>query len=128
MQIQTKLFSWPDKGNHILMVARGLLDARGLRQVLNEVSVMAIQHLNCKVLIDFIDADCNVDPREIERLFYEPRPDLWPREYKIALVSSPRHDQYSRLLLVHTSLVSHGFRIAAFRDAKAAVDWLAHEN
>lgn len=127
MQIHTKVFGWPDKGDHVLMVARGVLDARGLGQILGDIAAMAIRHVNCKALIDLIDADCKVELEEIDRLLHEPRPDLWPTERKIALVSSSEQHQYARLCLVRTSLVRHGFRVALFRNAKAAVDWLADE-
>ena len=124
MQIQTKLLSGPDKENQVLMVAQGVLNTRGLEHILREISAAAIRHLNCKVLIDLVDADCRIERKEIDGLFHEPRPDLWPKECKTALVSSLEHEQYRRLSVVSTTLVRHGFRIAVFRDAKAAVGWL----
>jgi hypothetical protein len=124
MEIQTKRFSWPDTGNHVLMVARGVLDARGLEQILDEVAAVAIRHLNCKVLIDLLDADCKIGLGELDRLFHGSRPDLWPRECKTALVCSLKYDQYTRLSLVSLGLVDHGFQVAVFRDARAAVHWL----
>ena len=128
MNIQTKLFSWPAKGNHVIMIARGALDARSLEQILGEVAAAALPHLNCKVLIDLIDATCEVEPEEIDTLLREPRPDLWPRECKTALVSSPAPDEHTRLSAVNSSLADRGFRIAVFRDSKAAVEWLADGN
>ena len=125
MNIQTKLFSWPTKGNHVIMIARGALDAPGLEQILGEVAAAALPHLNCKVLIDLMDATCKVEPKEIDPLLREPRPDLWPRECKTALVSSPAPDEYTRLSAVSGSLEARGFRIGIFRDSKAAVEWLA---
>ena len=124
MNIQTKLFSWPTKGNHVIMIAHGALNARGLEQVLGEVAAAALPHLNCQVLIDLVDATCKVEPEEIGPLLREPRTDLWPRQCKTALVSSPAPDEYPRLSAVSGSLAARGFRIAVFRNAKAAVEWL----
>ena len=124
MQIQTKLFSWPDKGNHVIMIARGVLDARGLEQIPGEVAAVAIPHLDCKVLIDLVDADCKVEL--IDALLHESRPDLWPRQCRTALVSSFKDEQHSRLQAVSTTLASGGFRIAVFRNSKSAVDWLTN--
>jgi hypothetical protein len=126
MKIQTKLFSWPEKGNHIILIAQGVLDARGLEQILAEVGAVAIPQLHCKVLIDLTNAHCTVARGEIDQLLREPRPDLWLlRECKTALVCSRENDQYNRLSVVSASLEGHGFRMAVFRDSKAAVVWLA---
>ena len=126
MKIQTKLLSWPDKGNHVILIAQGVLDARGFEQILAEVSAVAMPQLHCKVLIDLTEAHCTVAQGEIDQLLREPRPDLWLlKECKTALVSSREQDQYSRLSVVSTSLEDRGFRTAVFRDSKAAVVWLA---
>jgi hypothetical protein len=126
MKIQTKLFNWPDKGNHIILIARGVLDAHGLEQILMEVSAVATPQLHCKILIDLTDAQCQVAHREIDPFLREPRPDLWLlKECKTALVSSRDEDEYKRLSVVSTLLTDRGFRVATFRDSKAAVVWLA---
>ena len=126
MQLQTKLLTSPDQKNYVLMIARGVLDTWGLKQILTKIAAEAMRHIDCKVLIDFIEADCQLDLEEIDRLFQEQTADLWPRDCKTALVSSVADDQYSQLSLVSTSLVHHGLQFAVFHDAKTAVEWLDH--
>ena len=38
MEIKTKVFRWPVKGNHIIMIARGKLDLGGLEQIFREIA------------------------------------------------------------------------------------------
>jgi hypothetical protein len=125
MEIQTKVFNVPDQENHVLMLARGVLDARGVEQILNEAAVMVFRQPNCNLLIDLIDAECKIDFDEIERLFPPDRQDVWPRNCKIALVSSPRQDDFNQLATLNTFLSTSGRRTAVFRDAKSALAWLA---
>jgi hypothetical protein len=126
MKIQTKLLRWPDKGNHIILIAQGVLDERGFEQILAEVNAVAMPQLHCKVLIDLTEAHCTASQGEIDLLLREPRPDLWLlKECKTALVSSRDKDQYDRLSAVSNSLEAHGIRVAVFRESKAAVVWLA---
>ena len=124
MHIKDKLFGWPE-GNYMIMIARGTLNGRGLEQILIKVSAATLARANCKVLIDLMDATCTIAPAEIDRLFSELRPDLYPAQSRIALVSPLDDDHHVSLSDVSTCLAKHGFRIEVFRDSKAAVDWLA---
>jgi hypothetical protein len=124
MRIQIKQLSWP-KGTYMIVIAQGLLNAGGLEQILTKVAAATLAHANCKVLIDLIDATCRIAPAEIDQLLSELRPDLYPAGNRIALVSSLDDDHHANLSDVSTCLAKYGFRIAVFRDSKAAVDWLA---
>ena len=123
MHIKIKLFGWPE-GNYMIMIAQGILNARGLEQILSKVAAAALAHANCKVLVDLVDATCTIAPAEIDGLFAE-LPDLYPAQSKIALVSPLDNAHYTSVSIVSRSLATHGLRIAVFRDSKAAVDWLA---
>ena len=124
MHIKIKQFSWPE-GNYMIIIARGILNAGVLEQILSKVAAAILAHANCKVLIDLMDTTCAIAPAEIDRLFAELRPDLYPAQSKIALVSPLDDDHHVSLSDVSTCLAKHGFRIEVCRDSKAAVDWLA---
>ena len=126
MRIQTKVFSWPDQEDHVFILARGLLNASGLEQIFNEVAVTTGQYFHCKVLIDLIDTNCLLENGVIDTLFHDARPELAPQKCVIALVAPPEDDSFSQLAAVSTSLVDRGCRIAAFRNTKSAVEWLAN--
>ena len=125
MQIQTKVFNCPDSGNHVIMIARGVFDTRGLMQMISEVAAASIVRSNSKILIDLMDSECTLDPKKIDNLFADAKPGFWPAHSKVAFVSSLKDEEYLRLSDVSTALVSCGFKIAVFQGAKAAVDWLA---
>lgn len=124
MHIKDKLFGWPE-GNYMIMIARGTLNGRGLEQILIRASAATLARANCKILIDLMDATCKIAPAEIDRVFSELRPDLYPAQSKIALVSALDDDHHASLSDLSTCLAKYGFHIAVFRDSKAAVDWLA---
>ena len=124
MHIQIKQFSWPE-GNYMIIVARGILNARALEQILIKVTAASVAHANCKVLIDFVEALCTVVPADIDSLFSELRLDLYPSQSKIALVSALDNNHHASLSDVSACLAKHRLRVAVFRDSKAAVNWLA---
>jgi hypothetical protein len=124
MRIQIKQLSWP-KGNYMIMIAQGILNAGGLEQILSKVAAATLGNADCKVLIDLIEATCRIAPAEIDQLLSELRPDLYRIRNKVALVSPLDEDHHANLSNVSTCLEKYGFRIAVFRDSKAAVDWLA---
>jgi hypothetical protein len=124
MRIQIKQLSW-QKGNYMIMIAQGILNAGGLEQILSKIASATLGHTNCKVLIDLINATCRIAPAEIDQLLSELRPDLYPAGNRIALVSPLDDDDHANLSDVSTCLAKYGFRIAVFRDSKDAVDWLA---
>ena len=124
MRIQIKQLNWP-AGNYMIVIARGILSGAGLEQILTKVTAASLAHADCKILIDLIEATCTIAPAEIDRLLSELRPDLYPARSRIALVSALEDDHYVSLSDVSICLEKYGFRIAVFRDSKAAVDWLA---
>ncbi len=127
MRLQTKLLTGPNERDYVLIIASGVLDISGLKQILTKLAAAAMRHIDCRALIDLIETHCELDVVQIDRLLQEPAAELWTRECKTALVSSPSDADYGRLSLVSASLVRHGLRFAAFRDAKAAVEWLDRE-
>ena len=124
MRIQIKQLNWPE-GNYMIVIARGLLSAAGLEQILTKITAASLAHADCKILIDLIEATCTIAPAEIDRLLSEVRPDLYPARSRIAIVSPFDNDHHASLSEVSTCLAKYGFRIAIFRESKAAVDWLA---
>ena len=125
MNYQIKLFHWPERGDHIIMIVRGFLEIEGFKQMFCRVGEMTELLSDCKVLIDLVDANCGLDPAGIKAFVSEFTPDQWPSNSKIALVSTPQMQQHNQILLLAASLSNRGYKVAAFYESKAAVSWLA---
>ena len=125
MDFQIRLFRWPNRGNHLIMIARGLLNIQGCNQIFRKVEEATQSLLDCNVLIDLVDAKCELQPAEIEAFANESRPYRWPQGSKIALVSAPESEQYDQLSMLSFCLSARNVEIVAFSDSKIAVDWLA---
>ncbi len=124
MDFQIKLFSWPERGNHLIMITRGLLDMGALEQIFQEVATVT-QHLpDCKVVIDLQDAMCNLETTDIQAFVNGLKPDGWS-SLKVAMLSPHEIEQYDQLFVLTSGLSKLGFKIAVFYDSKAAVSWLA---
>ncbi len=124
MDFQVRLFRWPDRGNHLIVIARGLLNLDGCSQIFRKVGEMTRALPDCKVLIDLLDAQCKLEPAEIESFANESKPNPCPPGSKIALVSAAESEQYHQLSMLSACLAARSFKIAAFSDSKIAVDWL----
>jgi hypothetical protein len=124
MDFQIKLFSWPERGNHLIMITRGLLDMGALEQIFQEVATVTRALLDCKVVIDLQDALCNLKTTDIQAFVHGRNADGWS-SHKIAMLSPQEIEQYDQLFILTSGLSKLGFKIAAFYDSKAAVSWLA---
>ena len=125
MDFQIKLFSWPDRGNHLIMITRGILDVGGLEQVFREMATVTQSLLDCKVVIDLQDAVCNLGTIDIQAFANGRKPAAWSGKQKVAMLSPREVEQYDQLVLLTSGLSKQGFKIAVFYDSKAAVSWLA---
>ena len=125
MDFQIKLFSWPDRGNHLIMISRGVMDIRGFEQMLQEVATATQPLRDCKVVIDLQDTVCNLENADIQAFVDGAPHDLWPSTIEVAIVSPREIEQCDPLSLLTNGLAKRGLRIAAFYDSKAAVTWLA---
>lgn len=52
MDLQIKVFRWPNQANHVVMLARGTIDSEGLKQIFSKVAEISGPLSNCKILID----------------------------------------------------------------------------
>lgn len=124
MNYQAKLFHWPERGDHVIMIARGFVEIEGFKQIFRKVGEMTASLSDCKVLIDLVDASYGLDPADMQVLVSAIIPEIWPVDSKIALVSTPQLQQHNQLLLLAASLSHRGCKVAAFYDSKSAVTWL----
>ena len=125
MDFQIKLFSWPDRGNHLIMITRGLLDIKGLAQIFQEV-VTATEPLgDCKVVVDLQDTTCNLAGVDVQAFVDDVHTDGWSATNKVAIVAPREIDQYDQIFVLTSGLAKRGVKIAVFYDSKAAVTWLA---
>ncbi len=124
MNYQVKLFHWPERGDHVILIAGGFVDLNGFKQMFSKVGEITVSLSDCKVLIDLVDATYDLGPVEIEAFVSAITPDLLPINSKIALVSTPQMQQHNPLLLLAASLSNRGCKVAAFYDSKSAVTWL----
>jgi hypothetical protein len=124
MNYQVKLFHWPERGDHVIMIARGFVEIEGFKQIFRKVGEMTASLSDCKVLIDLVDASYGLDPADMKALVSAIIPEIWPVDSKIALVSTPQLQQHNQLLLLAASLSNRGCKVAAFYDSKSAVTWL----
>jgi hypothetical protein len=125
MDFQVKLFNWQDQGNHLIVLARGVVDTEAFRLLFDEIEA-ATQHLSqCKVLVDLSDSACQIECAQIQGLVARLPLARWPQNNKLAFVSASDIADYHRLFFLRTELALHHLAVGVFRDSKIAIDWLA---
>jgi hypothetical protein len=124
MDLTIKLLQSPGGGNHLIIIAGGLIDLEGLERILRMVTETAESLLHCKVVIDFGDAHLRLVPPDLYRLVNELAPDLRQRVVKIALLSSAEVDASVQLSVLTDALHSENLRVAIFDNARDAVAWI----
>jgi hypothetical protein len=124
MELQIKLFTGLDRGNHVIVISRGSVDIEGLRQIFRTVVDATHTLLDCKVLIDLQDATYMLEPDDIHTFADNLRPEFWPSTNRVALVSVPDRQDYRQLCVLSTFLSNRAIKNAVFKDTKAALSWL----
>jgi hypothetical protein len=125
MDIETSFLRAPDSGeDHLKVIARGFIDAEDARQVFRSVANLIPPLIGCGVLIDLREGKCSFNRREIEPLVSELKPELWRLNNRIALVSAQDTGQHEQCLLLSDCLSSRCFKVATFREANRAMQWL----
>jgi len=56
MNYQVKLFHWPERGDHVILIACGFVDIDGFKQMFSRVGEITVSLSDCKVLIDLVFA------------------------------------------------------------------------
>ena len=125
MSYQIKFLSWPESGNHIIVISRGAIDANGFKELFTRVDELVQPLPDCKILLDLEDAIYDLPEAQIDRIFDELNPDFWASNLKIAVVARATTAERDQLLRLSTRLSKMGIQVAVFYDTKAAIDWLS---
>jgi hypothetical protein len=124
MVFDIKVFRWPDKGDHVIIISRGLIDREGFRRIFDEIGQKIRALPQCRVLVDLEDATYSLEPADLVAVADEARLNLSQHRMKLALVSGRNVERFNPILLLSTSLLERGFDVAAFQNMKEAVAWL----
>jgi hypothetical protein len=114
-----------DRGNHVIIITRGPVDIDGFREIFRNVVNATRSLLYCKVLIDFQEASCQLEPGDIHAFAENLRPEYWPPTNKVALVSESDPHDYRQLCVLSAFLPNREIKNAVFEGTRAAVNWLA---
>ena len=125
MRLKIKVLHWPDAGHYAIVITQGVLDVQGLLRIFYGVSRATEGLPDCKVLIDFEDAEYRFGPAEIYSFVKGLGSRTRLRETKIALVSGSGKEPFAGLIMLGSCLSTRGFKVAVFPDPKAATAWLA---
>jgi hypothetical protein len=124
MRFKIKILHWPDAGHHALVIIWGVVDHRGLMQILDELARATAPLPGCKILIDFENAE--VEFRHAGAHFLADG--LTPRcltEDKIAVVSGCKKEDRPELIWLRRCLAARGFNAAIFKHPRDASAWLS---
>lgn len=125
MDFQIKLFCWPQRGNHVIAISRGLLDPEGFKEIFRQVDQITQPLSDCRVVIDLRDSTCLLESTDIPSLLKDIVENTAPRDNRVALVSAPEVKHSNQLALLSGCLSNYDFNIALFTDMTRAASWLA---
>jgi hypothetical protein len=124
MNLKIKLLQLPARGNHLIVIASGIIDPAELEQIFRQVEEKTQSLRDCKILIDLDSTDLRLERVDLDDALQTLVVDLSHRGIKMALVSSSGTDA-DRLDLLRAYLCRAGLTVALFDDAKSAVAWLS---
>jgi hypothetical protein len=125
MNYQFKVLRGLDRGDYVIMLARGAVDIGGFEQILDKVIDESGPLLDCKVLVDFQDSIFQFSPPDIAEFLARFDPKRWPHSSKIAFISSPEGDQFRSLAMLGEGLLKMKFEAGVFYELREGIDWLS---
>lgn len=125
MNYQIKVLRGLDRGDYVIMLARGAVDIAGFEQILDKVIDATEPLLDCKVLVDFQDSIFQFLPPDITEFLVWLELKRWPHNSKIAFISSPKREQYRDLVMLGEGLLKMKLDVGVFYDMREAIDWLS---
>jgi hypothetical protein len=128
MDMEAKFFNWSLTGeDHLTVIARGRIEAAGVRQIFLKVVEITQVLVGGGVLIDLRQGRYRLTYRDINGLLSELKPALWALHNRIALVSAPAIEQSDQLFMLSFCLAELGFEADVFYDIYRAIEWLAQK-
>jgi hypothetical protein len=128
MDMETKFFNWSLTGvDHLTVIARGRIDANGVRQIFLNIVEITQALVGGGVLIDLRQGRYRLTYRDIDDLLNKLKPVIWALHNKIALVSAPAIEQSDQLFMLSFCLSELGFEADVFYDTYRAIEWLAQK-
>jgi hypothetical protein len=124
MDLNVKLLRSPEGRNHLIIIARGLIDAEGMKLIFRHAAETIQELFNCNVLVDFENANLTLSPPNIDVLISGLGPDLRLGNIKIALVSPAEIEEFEQLRVLCISLCREDLRAAVFDNPDEAISWL----
>jgi hypothetical protein len=124
MDLQIKVFRWPNQANHVIMLARGTIDVEGFKQIFDKVAEISGPLCDCKILIDLLDAKCRLEAADIDKFFSRLSSNRSSHTNKVALVSARANKEYDHLTAISASLTKQGLKVALFENSDVAAGWL----
>src|SRR5207245_10947751 len=121
--MESEFLNWSLTGaDHLTVIARGRIDAAGVRQIfLNVVEITQVL-VGGGVLIDLRQGRYRLTYGDIDGMLNELKPALWTLHNRIALVSAPRIEQSDQLFVLGVCFSGLGFEDDVFCDICSASD------
>jgi hypothetical protein len=124
MDFHLKLVQLTEKGNHLIVITRGLVDGEGLAQIFRRITKATEALSECMIMIDLEDAELALQSGDFDAIAAQLDSDRWRAANKLALVSSDT-GKLDQLTALSQRLCDAGLSAAAFSEDKAAVEWLS---
>jgi hypothetical protein len=126
MDLQIKVFRWPNHANHIIMFARGTVDIDGFTEIFRKLTEMSVSLHDCKILIDLLSAKCALETADVDAVFERLPWEHFSRNSRVAMVFARANKQYGRVAEISATLSKRGFKVAVFEDSELAANWLVN--
>jgi hypothetical protein len=128
MDLEIKFLRRPDsEKDRLNVIARGVIDAEALKQILSDIAERTQHPFDGEVLVDLRNGTCSLKTGTIYAIANELKANLWPLENKVAMVSARDIEQYDQILLLSSCVSNRGFKLAAFYDLDRALQWLSQK-
>ena len=118
--------SWAsNRGNHVIVITNGYVNIKRFKYIFSQVINETTPLIDCKVIVDLQGSTIKFLLSDVTAFLESIDLEAWPRNNKLALVSSPEMEQYQQLVMLGDGLKKRLLNVSVFHDTREGLTWLS---
>ena len=125
MDFKIKTLLGLEQGNHVIVITNGYVNIKRFKYIFSQVINETTPLVDCKIIVDLQGSTIKFLLSDVTAFLESIDLEAWPRNNKLALVSSPEMEQYQQLVMLGDGLKKRLLNVSVFHDTREGLTWLS---
>ena len=125
MDFKIKTLLGLEQGNHVIVITNGYVNIKRFKYIFSQVINETTPLIDCKIIVDLQGSTIKFLLSDVTAFLESIDLEAWPRNNKLALVSSAEMEQYRQLVMLGDGLKKRLLNVSVFHDTREGLTWLS---